>query len=160
MHSAACCQKEKESRAALHFILRLKRKTLHRWKNYVSCLRTKKESQGHYKLPVSLSLFSFTSHVYLTACPHFKPFLIFIFVWFFFSRGSACPPPPPGDDVLESVEQRLASQTERGGPAASRGAFGRTEQSAQSTGALESLYPNPNIKQTYPQFPDQLQHHK
>ncbi|XP_042362696.1 protein SFI1 homolog [Plectropomus leopardus] len=46
MHTAACCQKEKESRAALHFILTLKRKTLHSWKTYVSCFQTKKKSQA------------------------------------------------------------------------------------------------------------------
>lgn len=49
MHTAACCQKEKESKAALHFILLLKRKTLNRWKCYVSTLQTKKKSQGYYK---------------------------------------------------------------------------------------------------------------
>lgn len=53
MHVAACCQKEKESKAALHFILRLKRKTLHCWESYVARLQTKKKSQGHYKLPVT-----------------------------------------------------------------------------------------------------------
>ncbi|XP_070758707.1 protein SFI1 homolog [Enoplosus armatus] len=46
MHTAACCQKEKESKAAVYFILGLKRKTLHRWKIYVSCLQTKKKSQA------------------------------------------------------------------------------------------------------------------
>lgn len=46
MHMAACCQKKKESKAALHFILRLKKKTLHRWKSYVLCLQTKKKSQA------------------------------------------------------------------------------------------------------------------
>ncbi|XP_040060879.2 protein SFI1 homolog isoform X1 [Gasterosteus aculeatus] len=46
MHTAACCQKEKESKAALHFILLLKRKTLNRWKCYVSTLQTKKKSQA------------------------------------------------------------------------------------------------------------------
>ncbi|XP_044028465.1 protein SFI1 homolog isoform X3 [Siniperca chuatsi] len=46
MHTTACCQKEKESKAVLHFILRLKRKTLHCWKTYVFCLQTKKKSQA------------------------------------------------------------------------------------------------------------------
>ncbi|XP_034541518.1 LOW QUALITY PROTEIN: protein SFI1 homolog [Notolabrus celidotus] len=45
-HTAALCRKDKESKAALHFILNLKRKTLHRWKCYVSCVQTKKGSQA------------------------------------------------------------------------------------------------------------------
>lgn len=53
MHMAACCQKKKESKAALHFILRLKKKTLHRWKSYVLCLQTKKKSQGQ-NIPIPL----------------------------------------------------------------------------------------------------------
>nr|XP_046239547.1 protein SFI1 homolog isoform X2 [Scatophagus argus] len=46
MHTVACCQKEKESKAALHFIFKLKIKTLHRWKRYVSCLQKKKKKQA------------------------------------------------------------------------------------------------------------------
>ncbi|XP_070815799.1 protein SFI1 homolog [Chaetodon trifascialis] len=46
MHTAACCQREKESKAALHFILRLKRSTLHHWKIYMSRLQVKKKSQA------------------------------------------------------------------------------------------------------------------
>ncbi|XP_030277348.1 protein SFI1 homolog isoform X2 [Sparus aurata] len=46
MHTAACCQREKESKAALLFTLLLKRKALHRWKGYVSCVQTKKKSQA------------------------------------------------------------------------------------------------------------------
>uniref|UniRef100_A0A3Q3NGM8 SFI1 centrin binding protein n=2 Tax=Mastacembelus armatus TaxID=205130 RepID=A0A3Q3NGM8_9TELE len=46
MHTAACCQKEKESKASLHFIHRLKIKTLHQWIYYVSCRQTKKKSQA------------------------------------------------------------------------------------------------------------------
>ncbi|XP_041806379.1 protein SFI1 homolog isoform X2 [Chelmon rostratus] len=46
MHTAAFCQREKESKAALHFILRLKRNTLHHWKTYVSHLQIKKKSQA------------------------------------------------------------------------------------------------------------------
>lgn len=46
MHKVALCQREKESKAEVHFILRLKRQTLHHWKSYVSCLQTKKKSQG------------------------------------------------------------------------------------------------------------------
>lgn len=54
MHTAACCQREKESKAALLFTLFLKRKALHRWKGFVSCVQTKKKSQGHSNLPLSL----------------------------------------------------------------------------------------------------------
>ncbi|GLD64553.1 protein SFI1 homolog [Lates japonicus] len=46
MHTASCCQKEKESKASLHFILRLKRKTLHQWTSYVSCCHNKRRSQA------------------------------------------------------------------------------------------------------------------
>ncbi|XP_078104755.1 protein SFI1 homolog isoform X1 [Sander vitreus] len=56
MHTAACCQKEKESKAALHFILRLKRKALHHWKSYVSCLQTKKKSQAVVQRTCALHL--------------------------------------------------------------------------------------------------------
>ncbi|XP_056241687.1 protein SFI1 homolog [Seriola aureovittata] len=45
MHTASCCQKKKESKASLHFILKLKRKTLHQWMSYVSCCQTKRKSQ-------------------------------------------------------------------------------------------------------------------
>uniref|UniRef100_A0A3Q4HFF2 Sfi1 spindle body domain-containing protein n=1 Tax=Neolamprologus brichardi TaxID=32507 RepID=A0A3Q4HFF2_NEOBR len=55
MHTAASCQKEKESRAAFHFISRLKRRALHQWIRYVSYRHTKKETQGHYKIPTQLS---------------------------------------------------------------------------------------------------------
>ncbi|XP_036956546.1 protein SFI1 homolog isoform X1 [Acanthopagrus latus] len=46
MHTAACCQREKETKAALLFTHLLKRKALHRWKSYVSCVQTKKNSQA------------------------------------------------------------------------------------------------------------------
>ncbi|XP_040889103.1 protein SFI1 homolog [Toxotes jaculatrix] len=46
MHTASCCQKEKESKASLHFIIRLKRKTLHQWMSYVSCCQTKRKAQA------------------------------------------------------------------------------------------------------------------
>lgn len=55
MQTAASCQKEKESRAAFHFISRLKRRALHQWIRYVSYRHTKKETQGHYKIPTQLS---------------------------------------------------------------------------------------------------------
>ncbi|XP_074526467.1 protein SFI1 homolog isoform X2 [Halichoeres trimaculatus] len=45
MHTAALCQKEKESKADHLFILNLKRKTLQRWKSHVSLAQTKKKSQ-------------------------------------------------------------------------------------------------------------------
>ncbi|KAM8915076.1 protein SFI1 homolog isoform 2-T3 [Spinachia spinachia] len=46
MHTAACCQKEKEYKASLHFILLLKRKVLNCWKSSVSLLQTKKKSHA------------------------------------------------------------------------------------------------------------------
>ncbi|XP_041836304.1 protein SFI1 homolog [Melanotaenia boesemani] len=46
MHRSACCQKEKESKAAFHFTLKLKRRTFHQWINYVSCRQTKKKTQA------------------------------------------------------------------------------------------------------------------
>lgn len=97
MHVAACCQKEKESKAALHFILRLKRKTLHCWESYVARLQTKKKSQGHYKLPVTY-LFNINHKLSHTlALVHIlKPQFLF-----FFSSGSACVPSPTDEDVLE-----------------------------------------------------------
>ncbi|KAM7422682.1 hypothetical protein PAMA_010636 [Pampus argenteus] len=56
MHAAACCQREKESKASLHFILRLKRKTLHLWISYVSSRQTKKHSQAVAKRTENLHL--------------------------------------------------------------------------------------------------------
>lgn len=50
MHSTACNQKEKESKAARYFDLKVKRKTLCCWKSYVTRLQTKKKSQGHFIL--------------------------------------------------------------------------------------------------------------
>uniref|UniRef100_A0A3Q3XHZ9 SFI1 centrin binding protein n=1 Tax=Mola mola TaxID=94237 RepID=A0A3Q3XHZ9_MOLML len=44
---AACCQKEREYKASLHFNHRLKRKTIHCWKRYVDLIQTKRKSQGH-----------------------------------------------------------------------------------------------------------------
>lgn len=46
MHTAASCQKEKESRATFHFISRLKRRALHQWMRYVSYRHTKTETQA------------------------------------------------------------------------------------------------------------------
>lgn len=54
MHSTACGQKEKESKAARHFDLKVKRKTLCCWKSYMTRLQTKKKSQGRF-----ISLLSF-----------------------------------------------------------------------------------------------------
>uniref|UniRef100_A0A3Q3E666 Uncharacterized protein n=1 Tax=Labrus bergylta TaxID=56723 RepID=A0A3Q3E666_9LABR len=48
-HTTALCQKERESKAALHFMLSLKRKSLYCWKCYISIIQTKKESQGKKK---------------------------------------------------------------------------------------------------------------
>nr|XP_019957143.1 PREDICTED: protein SFI1 homolog [Paralichthys olivaceus]XP_019957144.1 PREDICTED: protein SFI1 homolog [Paralichthys olivaceus] len=46
MHVAFRCQTEKESRASLHFILKLKRNTLRQWTSYVSFCQTKRSSQA------------------------------------------------------------------------------------------------------------------
>lgn len=46
MYKAAFCQKEKESKAAFHFSINLKRRTFHLWMNYVSCCKTKKKTQA------------------------------------------------------------------------------------------------------------------
>ncbi|XP_047437763.1 protein SFI1 homolog isoform X2 [Mugil cephalus] len=46
MHAAACCQKEKESKAALHFIVVVKRRALNLWITYVSCHQSKKKAQA------------------------------------------------------------------------------------------------------------------
>lgn len=64
MHTAACGRREKESQAVLHFILQQKRKTLHRWKSYISSVQAKKKSQGFYKSPVCL--------YYLQCCTEFR----------------------------------------------------------------------------------------
>ncbi|XP_061584264.1 protein SFI1 homolog [Cololabis saira] len=46
MHKAACYQKEKESKSTHHFILKLKRRTLHQWICYASCRKAKKKSKA------------------------------------------------------------------------------------------------------------------
>lgn len=65
MHSTACRQKDKESKAARYFDLKVKRKTLCCWKSYMARLQTKKKSQGHFILLLSfytvfLQVISFT----------------------------------------------------------------------------------------------------
>ncbi|XP_029947178.1 protein SFI1 homolog isoform X2 [Salarias fasciatus] len=45
-HAATCHQKEKESIAALHFNLKLKRRTLNQWMEYISHCQTKRKIRG------------------------------------------------------------------------------------------------------------------
>ncbi|CAN9511798.1 unnamed protein product [Ophioblennius macclurei] len=46
MHTAACCQKERESIAVLHFNLNLKRRMLYQWMEYISCCQIKRKNRG------------------------------------------------------------------------------------------------------------------
>uniref|UniRef100_A0A3P8T2A6 SFI1 centrin binding protein n=1 Tax=Amphiprion percula TaxID=161767 RepID=A0A3P8T2A6_AMPPE len=100
MHSAARHQKDKESKAALHFNRTLKRRTLTEWINYISCCQTKKTKQGQYELSVWL-------HVpipeFLSAFSRVKLhlFLTVVFVCVFLSCGSASLLFPPFAKVLE-----------------------------------------------------------
>lgn len=50
MHSTARKEKEKESKAARYFDLKVKRKTLCCWKSFMTRLQAKKKSQGHFIL--------------------------------------------------------------------------------------------------------------
>ncbi|XP_068171614.1 protein SFI1 homolog isoform X2 [Antennarius striatus] len=43
MYVSACCQKKQAAKAELHFIVRLKRKTIYSWKIYLSHLQAKKK---------------------------------------------------------------------------------------------------------------------
>ncbi|KAK2862052.1 hypothetical protein Q5P01_001585 [Channa striata] len=56
IHTAACCQKEKESMASLHFTLKLKSKTLHQWMSYVPFHQAKKQLKAGAQHACYLSL--------------------------------------------------------------------------------------------------------
>lgn len=64
MHSTARKEKEKESKAARYFDLKVKRKTLCCWKSYMTRLQAKKKSLGYF----ILSLLFYSVLYYIFAC--------------------------------------------------------------------------------------------
>lgn len=73
-YTAACCQKENTSKALLHFSLKLKRKVLHQWMNYVSCCQTERKSQGSFNdLP---GIHTMNVHPFQSFVPTFFFFII------------------------------------------------------------------------------------
>lgn len=142
-YTAACCQKENKSKALLHFILTLKRKVLHQWMNYVSCCHTERKSQGRFNdLP---AIHTMNVHPFQS----FVPTFFYYFPLDFFRCSSACLSSPPGEGVLGCLEKCIASQVECGASFASSRTVSHTDHPTQSTGEMESLYPNQTMKSIY-----------
>lgn len=81
VHSAAASsQAENESKAALHFDLKVKRKSLYHWRSCAARLETKKKSQGCFK---ELSLL----HYYINQIPiHAFEYISLTDFFFFLAR--------------------------------------------------------------------------
>lgn len=116
VHSAAASsQAENESKAALHFDLKVKRKSLYHWRSCAARLETKKKSQGCFKelslLHYYINQIPIHAFEYISLTDFFFFFGSLLFLCIFTSCGAMFPSSPTAANVLGKVDCRSASQT-------------------------------------------------